>query len=191
MVDYVKSDKCNKKVVFIDRDGVINQRAAKGQYITCPEKFVLIEDTIETIALLAKEQFEFIVISNQAGVGKGIFTADQLQQITQKMLDLLADRGISILDVFYCMHGYEDNCVCRKPRPGMILAAAEKHGVNLNQCLFIGDDPRDVLTAQNARVSSILINCSQAELAESGVVPHYYAKKLSLLLAQIREFYAP
>jgi D-glycero-D-manno-heptose 1,7-bisphosphate phosphatase len=178
------------KILLIDRDGVINQRAGKGHYITDPDRFILIEDTITTLAMLAEEKFEFIIISNQAGVGKGIFSAQQLDLVTQKMLSLLAEKDIPILDVFYCMHDYDDGCACRKPRPGMILAAAQKHDIDLNQCLFIGDDPRDVLTAQNACIGSVLINCSQNELSESGVNPDFYAPLLSLLLPKIRTFYA-
>lgn len=180
----------NVKVVLIDRDGVINKRAGKGEYITRPEDFLLIEDTINVMATLAEKNFHFIVISNQAGVGKGIFDAQQLEFVTQKMLGLLAERGVTILDVFYCMHDYDDNCMCRKPMPGMILAAADKYSIDLNKCLFIGDDPRDVLTAQNAKTSSMLVNCSQTELISSGVHPDFYAPLLSSLLPNLLAFYA-
>jgi histidinol-phosphate phosphatase family protein len=142
------------------------------------------------MAILAKEQYEFIVISNQAGVGRGVFSVQQLELVTQKMRKLLIERGISILDVFYCKHGYEDNCLCRKPRPGMILAAVEKYELDLNQCLFIGDDPRDVMTAQNAHIASVLINCPNTELIDSGVSPTFYSPLLSALLPKIRQFYA-
>jgi D-glycero-D-manno-heptose 1,7-bisphosphate phosphatase len=190
VIDKTRSDTHHRKLVFIDRDGVINQRAVKGQYITEPNNFILIGDTVETLTLLVKEQFEFIVISNQAGVGKGVFSVQQLDHVTQKMLRLLAEKDIPILDVFYCMHDYDDNCMCRKPKPGMILAAVDKYSIDLKKCLFIGDDPRDVLTAQNANISSVLINCAPSELASSGVKPDFYAPLLSSLLPQLRTFYS-
>lgn len=180
----------NKKVILIDRDGVINQRMEKGCYVTCPSEFSLIEDSIKTMAMLVNEGFSFIVISNQAGVGRGIFSYQQLQQVNNTMLNLLAARGVDLLDVFYCTHHYEENCYCRKPQPGMILTAAEKYALDLSKCLFIGDDPRDVLAANNANTGSVLINCSPSELEESQVKPNIYAPLLSDVMSGIRAFYA-
>jgi D-glycero-D-manno-heptose 1,7-bisphosphate phosphatase len=178
-----------QKIILIDRDGVINIRAPVNHYITHPDDFILISDTVDSMRALSKLGFGFIVITNQAGIGRGLFTFDDLKHIHEKMMCLLAENDISILDVYSCPHVPNDGCECRKPKPGMLFQAAEQHNISLSECLFIGDDPRDVIAAKNAKTGSVLINCSDQERITSGVMPMYFAPKLSQLLTHIKSFY--
>jgi D-glycero-D-manno-heptose 1,7-bisphosphate phosphatase len=178
-----------QKIILIDRDGVINKRAPVDHYITHPDNFILISDTVDSMKALSELGFGFVIITNQAGIGRGVFSFDDLKLIHQKMNRLLTENDINILNIYFCPHAPIDDCDCRKPKPGMLLVAAERYSLDLSQCLFIGDDPRDVIAAKNAKTGSVLINCSDQERIVSGVKPTYFAPKLSQLLTQIKSFY--
>jgi D-glycero-D-manno-heptose 1,7-bisphosphate phosphatase len=178
-----------KKIILVDRDGVINQKAPKAEYITHPKDFHFIDDTVTAMQDLSKKGFSFIVISNQAGVGRGVFSLRELNEVNFHMQTLLNEMGVTVLGIYVCTHAWDENCTCRKPRPGMLIEASIKHDFRLDECLFIGDDPRDVIAAHNANAKSILINCSEQERIDSGVKPTYFAPKLSELLEHIKSFY--
>ena len=178
-----------QRIILIDRDGVINERAPVDHYITHPDNFIIISDTLNAMRMLSKLDFAFVVITNQAGIGRGLFSIDDLTLVHEKMTRILIENDVSILDVYICPHAPNEGCDCRKPKPGMLLQAAQKYNINLNECLFIGDDPRDVIAAHNANAKSILINCSEQERIDSGVKPTYFAPKLSELLEHIKSFY--
>jgi len=152
-----------KKIILIDRDGVINHKAQKGEYITIWEDFEWIEETREAMKHLAQEGFQFIVISNQAGIARGMVELDELDRIHQNMKDELQKDNIEILDIYVCPHHWEDGCFCRKPNPGMLFQASKEHQFRLDKTLFIGDDPRDCQTAEKAGCGSIFIG-KEAEL---------------------------
>jgi len=147
----------SKKIILIDRDGVINNKAPRGEYISRWEDFEWIEETREAMKHLAKEGFQFIVISNQAGVARGMVEYDELDRIHQNMKGELQKDGIEILDIYVCPHHWEEECLCRKPNPGMLFQASKEHLFRLDKTLFIGDDPRDCQTAKNAGCNSIFI----------------------------------
>ena len=111
--------------------------------------------------ILAKSGFKFIVISNQAGISRGMVDTDNLERIHNNMKDELIDDGIEILDIYVCPHHWNDKCWCRKPNPGMLFQASKDYLFRLDKTLFIGDDPRDCQTAWNAGSSSIFIGESK------------------------------
>jgi D-glycero-D-manno-heptose 1,7-bisphosphate phosphatase len=153
----------SKKIILIDRDGVINNKAPRGEYISRWEGFEWIKETREAMKHLAQEGFQFIVISNQAGVARGMVEYGELDRIHQNMKDELQKDGIEILDIYVCPHHWEEGCFCRKPNPGMLLQASKEHLFRLDKTLFIGDDPRDCQTAKKAGCDSIFIG-KEAEL---------------------------
>ena len=178
-----------KRIILIDRDGVINVKAPKAEYITRPEDFVMIPDTLMAMKSLSAKGFQFIIISNQAGVGRGVFTQQQLDSVNNKLRSIMINEGISILDIYTCIHSWNDGCECRKPKPGMLIDAATKYQLRLDKILFIGDDIRDVQASINTGCKSALINYDKMSLENSNMVPTYMAKNLSLLIDEIIVFY--
>ena len=153
------------KIVFLDRDGVINEYPGDKFYVTSLKKFKFLPRVKKAIALLSKKGFKIFVASNQAGVGKGTYAQRTLDAITAKMLiDIRKSHG-RIVQVFYCTHRKEAGCLCRKPRPGLLKKAARKFKFSLKSAYFIGDTIRDVLTAQAAGCKSILVLTGKEKIA--------------------------
>ena len=145
-----------KKILLLDRDGVINEKAAKGEYVNCWEEFRWIERTRDSLRQLSKMGFRFIVISNQAGIARGMTSPEEVERIHRKMVETLAAEGIEILQVYVCPHHWEDNCDCRKPKPGMLFQASRDHLFRLDHTVFVGDDPRDLEAAEQAGCRGVL-----------------------------------
>jgi histidinol-phosphate phosphatase family protein len=112
---------------------------------------------------LAKNDFKFIVISNQAGVARGMVQNGELERIHKNMKNEFQKECVEILDIYVCPHHWEEGCFCRKPSPGMLFQASKEHLFRLDKTLFIGDDPRDCQTAEKAGCNSIFIG-KEAEL---------------------------
>ena len=123
------------KVVFIDRDGVINQYPGDTRYVNCWQEFCFLPNSKSALRRLTEAGYKIFIISNQAGVAKGIYSEDTLNEITKKMLTELDESGTKICGVYYCIHRDEDNCSCRKPKAGLLEKALKEHNI-----------PKDVLT---------------------------------------------
>ncbi|MDD5109067.1 MAG: D-glycero-beta-D-manno-heptose 1,7-bisphosphate 7-phosphatase [Candidatus Omnitrophica bacterium] len=145
------------KAIFLDRDGVINRYPGDKLYVTSIKKFKFLPYAKKAIALLTKNGFKIFVASNQAGIGKGIYSQKTLNMITVKMLSDIEKAGGRIDKVYYCTHRKEIGCSCRKPKPGLLKMAAEEFKINLKDAYFIGDAIRDIFTANAAGCKSILV----------------------------------
>lgn len=153
------------KVIFLDRDGVINKYPGDRLYVTSLRKFKFLPRAKKAIALLTRSGCRIFVASNQAGVGKGVYAQKTLDAITAKMLTDIEKAGGKITKVYYCTHRKETGCGCRKPRPGMFKMAAKECKIDLKKAYFVGDTIRDVLTAQAAGCKSILVLTGKEKLA--------------------------
>jgi len=138
------------KVVLLDRDGVLNRKPTLARYVRTPEEFEWMTGAAEAVARLNAAGYIVLVITNQAGVARGIMSREAVDQIHDRIRrDLKAVNGR--IDAFYvCPHAPDAGCACRKPKPGLILQAQAEHGFDLTKTLFIGDDPRDEQAAQSA-----------------------------------------
>lgn len=145
------------RVIFLDRDGVINKYPGDKLYVTSLRKFKFLPRAKKAIALLSRNGFKIFVASNQAGVGKGTYSQKTLDVITDKMLADIEKAGGRINQVYYCAHRKEADCLCRKPKPGLLKQAAQKFKFNLKNTYFIGDTMRDIFTARAAGCKSILV----------------------------------
>jgi histidinol-phosphate phosphatase family protein len=154
------------KVIFLDRDGVINKYPGDKLYVTSPKKFRFLPRAKEAIALLGKNGFKIFVVSNQAGVGKGTYSQKTLDAITAKMLADIEKAGGRIDQVYYCTHRKEAGCLCRKPKPGLLKQASREFKFNLKNAYFIGDTMRDIFTARAAGCRSILVLTGKEKLAD-------------------------
>ncbi|MGC8976681.1 MAG: D-glycero-alpha-D-manno-heptose-1,7-bisphosphate 7-phosphatase [Candidatus Ratteibacteria bacterium] len=146
------------RVIFLDRDGVISI-FTPDDYIKKWEEFEFIPEGIEGLKILNDAGFKVIIISNQAGVNKGIFTENDLNEITNNMLKELEKKGIdNILKVYYCIHKKEENCSCRKPKTGLFKKAEEDFGkIDFSKTYFIGDSDIDVIAGKNIGTKTILL----------------------------------
>lgn len=147
-----------QKYIFLDRDGTTNKRPPKAEYICRPDEFVWLEGAREAIKKLNDAQYKIIIISNQAGIARGVMTDDDFTRVMKKMEDDLAAIDAHIDGVYYCPHGWNDECDCRKPKPGMLYQAQRDYSINLPECIMIGDDERDIITANNAYMRGILVD---------------------------------
>jgi D-glycero-D-manno-heptose 1,7-bisphosphate phosphatase len=138
-----------KKVVFLDRDGVINRKAPKAAYVRSWREFVFLPGVIQAIALLTKHHYKIFIVTNQAGIARGLMTEQDLKRIHIRMKDELARHDAKIEGIYFCPHGWDEGCKCRKPKAGMFYQAARDHDLDLTKTYFIGDDERD-LAAGNA-----------------------------------------
>lgn len=157
-----------QKAIFLDRDGTINKEV---NLLCKPEQLVLFDDTVDALRLLNKSEFLAIIITNQPVVARNLCTLEELDVIHKHLETLLGNHGVFVDAIYYCPHhpdrGYpEENplykieCECRKPKPGMILQAAEKFNIELTSSFFIGDREIDMECAQNAGVHGILLSTS-------------------------------
>lgn len=149
------------KAVFLDRDGTINEDVG---HITDPGMFKLIPGAVDGMNRLRAAGYILPLITNQAGVGRGLMTEPQLNRVLDAFQDLLKTSGTSVDGVYYCPHHpeeaigtYKQMCDCRKPAPGMLLRAAEDLNIDVSQSYMIGDHWSDVEAAIAAGCRSILL----------------------------------
>lgn len=145
------------KAIFLDRDGVINRYPGDTKYVTAWKDFSFIPGAKKAIAKLHAAGFKLFIISNQAGVGKEIYSQKKLELITKNMLHSIRRAGGKIDRVYYCTHRLEDNCSCRKPKAGTIRLIRKRCPIDIKNSFFIGDTIRDVLTAHAAGCKSIIV----------------------------------
>lgn len=143
--------------IFLDRDGVINTPPATKRYITRWEEFRFLPGALPALRQLRKTGRKIILISNQAGVERGIFPRARLQEITRKMLTAIRKHGGALHAVYYCTHIPERKCLCRKPRPGLLRKAARRFSLDLKQSILVGDNATDIETGRAAGCRTVLV----------------------------------
>ena len=145
--------------VFLDRDGVINQDSPN--YIKSRSEFFPLPGSIEAMVRLSQAGIRVIIITNQSAVNRGMISLDELQAIHHALCKAVSAQGGRITDIFFCPHRPDENCDCRKPKPGLILAACKRHGIDLSHSIMIGDSAKDILAGQAA-------GCYRTVLVQTG-----------------------
>ncbi len=152
------------KVIILDRDGVINHDS--DAYIKSVEEWIPIAGSLEAIARLNHSGYTVVVASNQSGLARGYFTIETLMAIHKKMDEQLLKIGGKVDAIFYCPHGPDDACNCRKPKPGMLLEIGQRFNVPLKEVVFIGDSISDIKAASNASAKPVLVRTGKGIKAE-------------------------
>lgn len=170
-----------EKVIFLDRDGVINKDEA--QYITSWQEFEFLPRSLEAIKKLTESGFKLIVISNQAGVSKGLYTQETLAEITYKMQAKIKQSGGIISEVYYCIHHPDAGCECRKPEIGLFKQALQnRRGINTAESFMIGDSEKDIEAGKKAGCKTILVLTGKAKKRQDAIGfktrPDFIAKDL-------------
>jgi histidinol-phosphate phosphatase family protein len=148
-----------RPAMILDRDGVLNKRPPRAQYVRSWEEFEWLPGALDALRLLAEAGYRVVVVSNQAGVARGAMTEADLGRIHERMRHEATQAGGRIDAIYYCPHDWDDGCECRKPRPGLLFQAQRDMSLDLTRTPFIGDDERDGEAAElagcpSARVSS-------------------------------------
>lgn len=147
----------HRKTIFLDRDGVISI-FTPNDWIKTWEEFKFIPGAVKGLKKLFDSGYRIVIISNQAGVGKGVFTKQSLDRLTEKMLEALKKHGVGIEKIYYCLHTPEENCGCRKPKPGSFFKAqTELGGIDLENAFFVGDTEIDIQAGKSAGTKTILV----------------------------------
>lgn len=170
------------KVIFLDRDGVINHDS--DGFIKCVAEFIFLPRSLAALCLLAENGFEVILISNQSGVGRGIITPENLAAIHRHLIETVEQNGGRIKDILFCPHTPEDGCDCRKPEPGLLFKARDTYGIELEKAAMVGDKAIDIDCARRAGCQkAILVRTghgvkAKKELAGRGLSVDYFADDL-------------
>lgn len=140
--------------VFLDRDGTVNEEMG---YINHLSRFVLLPRTAAAIRRLNEAGLKVVVVTNQSGAARGYFSPSLVEEVHARMRELLAAEGAQVDAIYVCLHGPEDGCPCRKPRPGLIEQAARNLNLDLRRSFLVGDRYLDIQTALNAGLRGVLV----------------------------------
>lgn len=166
------------RLILLDRDGVINQDSK--DYIKNAEEWAPIKGSLEAIGYWQRRGIEFAVCTNQSGLGRGLFSKDDLFDMHAKCNSILKSLGGKPLRFFFCPHTPENNCSCRKPKALLLELAIEALGSKPSNTVFVGDSPSDLKAAQAASVQFVLVHTGNGESTykellelEEQLPPHY------------------
>lgn len=143
------------KLIILDRDGVINEDS--DNFIKSPEEWIPIPGSLEAIAKLKQADYTVAIATNQSGIARGYYDLDTLKAMHEKMAGLLAALNASVEYIAFCPHLGDDNCDCRKPKPGMLHTIAEHFSADLSKTTMIGDTLRDMQAAYAAGADFALV----------------------------------
>ncbi len=160
------------KLIILDRDGVINHD--RDDYVKSADEYIPIEGSISAIARLNKAGFTVVVATNQAGLARGKFELEDLEAMHAKLTRLVEEGGGEIGAIFYCPHHPDDNCKCRKPKPGMLDAIEAEFNTSVESSYFVGDSLRDLQAAVQKGCKPLLVKTGNgvrtlAQLAVPGL----------------------
>ncbi len=143
-----------QRAIFLDRDGVINK---DKNYLYRKEDFEFIDGVFEACQYFQKLGYQLIVVTNQSGIARGYYQERDFHKLNQWMIEQFSDNGIKILDVFFCPHGPESTCNCRKPKPGMLLEAKIKYNIDMRDSWIIGDNEADISAANASGILNTIL----------------------------------
>ena len=153
------------KVIFLDRDGVINN-GGETAFVNQPSDFQFIDGSLEAIRLLTEAGWRIFIVTNQGGIAAGFLTESTLIEIHKQMLVEINVSGGCIEAIYYCRHSSDENCLCRKPKPGMLLQAKDAHGLDFTNAYMIGDWITDIQAAERADVTPIAVLTGRGQTQE-------------------------
>ncbi|MFC1454917.1 D-glycero-alpha-D-manno-heptose-1,7-bisphosphate 7-phosphatase [Candidatus Undinarchaeota archaeon] len=164
------------KTIFLDRDGTIIK---DKNYIKDPNDIEFFEGTIDTLKRLSDSGYQLVIISNQSGVGRGILTIEQMNEVNKKLMNTFDRAGIKFAGAYYCSHAPEDKCPCRKPNTGLIEKAKQDLEIDFTESWFVGDKSVDVALGEKIGVRTILLHTGYAgKDTEQGAKPDFEAETI-------------
>ncbi len=166
-----------RRYVLLDRDGTVN---VERHYIADPKLVELFPGTASALRDLRAHGFGLAVITNQAGVARGKITPAQLEQVHARLVQLLADEGVTLDGIYFCPHGPDEGCDCRKPLPGMIHQAARDLHFDPAEAFMVGDKGIDIDAGRNVGATTVLVRTGYGAETEreNRTSPHFIADDL-------------
>jgi histidinol-phosphate phosphatase family protein len=150
--------------IIIDRDGVLNRKPSRAAYVRNWSEWEWLPGALEALRLFREAGYRVILVSNQAGINRGVMTEADLQQIHTRMRSEVEKAGGCIDSIYHCPHDWHEDCECRKPKPGMLFRAQKDFHLDLTRTIFIGDDERDASAAEAAGSPFLLVTSSRSLL---------------------------
>ncbi|MBF0423628.1 MAG: D-glycero-beta-D-manno-heptose 1,7-bisphosphate 7-phosphatase [Magnetococcales bacterium] len=172
-----------RPALFLDRDGVINKEI---NYLHRVKDFIFLPGVFDTCRMFLEAGFALIVVTNQSGIARGYYTEDDYHLLTRWMMQKFTEAGAPLTDVLHCPHlpngivpEYRIQCACRKPEPGMILEAGQRHDINLGQSIMVGDKLSDIMAGGRAGVGHLVLVHSGYEISLNDAThAHHVAENL-------------
>ncbi|MGQ0634645.1 MAG: D-glycero-alpha-D-manno-heptose-1,7-bisphosphate 7-phosphatase [Planctomycetaceae bacterium] len=143
-----------KRYVLLDRDGTIN---VERQYLSHPRQVELLPGAAAGLRAMQAAGLGLIVVTNQSGIARGYFDDERVDAIHRHLEKLLVAEGVTLEAIFYCPHAPDDGCACRKPRPGMVRAAAREYGLDPARAFVIGDKPCDIELGRAVGATTVMV----------------------------------
>lgn len=171
--------------VFFDRDGIVNRDPHPKRYVEHPDEFHVYPSFVEALRVATGRGYAAVVVTNQKGVGSGIMTQQALEAIHRKLLEQIRAAGLDLHDLYACT-STDDAHPHRKPNPGMLLDAAEKHGLDLSRSWMIGDKERDVTTGRRAGCRTVRV-CLPEKLVKTPTVADFHLDSIEKLPDFLKE----
>jgi D-glycero-D-manno-heptose 1,7-bisphosphate phosphatase len=150
-----------RPTIFLDRDGVIIENRA--EYVRSLDEVAFIPSALRALAEIAASDYAIVVVTNQAGVGKGLVSAEMVESIHERLRSEIERAGGRVDAIYFCPHTDADECDCRKPKPGLLLRAARDHGLDLSRSWMIGDALTDLQAGEMAGARSLLVLTGRGE----------------------------
>ena len=144
--------------IFLDRDGVINVKSKKGEYVKNLKEFKWRKGSLRALKFLGKKNKRIIIISNQAGIALNKLKLKDLNEIHNYIIKKSLKLGAIVEEIIFCPHHWNDKCLCRKPKSGMFYLAQKKFNIDLTNSLFVGDQKTDKISARNAEIPYLHLN---------------------------------
>lgn len=129
------------KALFLDRDNTI---IFDAPYMADPDQVKIMPGVVEALKKFRQAGFLLIIVTNQSGIGRGMFSEQAMLKVHERMVEMFLTEGVDFEDILYCPHAPEDDCECRKPLPGMLIEAANRHRVEMSESVMVGDKAADV-----------------------------------------------
>jgi D-glycero-D-manno-heptose 1,7-bisphosphate phosphatase len=149
------------KLIILDRDGVINEDS--DDYIKSPDEWIPVPGSLDAIARLNHAGYNVAVASNQSGIARGYFSLETFAAMNVKMSEMLSHSGGRIDGMFFCPHGPDDGCDCRKPKPGLLTEIGNRFQTSLANVMFVGDNINDIKAARAAGARPVLVRTGKGE----------------------------
>jgi D-glycero-D-manno-heptose 1,7-bisphosphate phosphatase len=167
-----------EKIVFLDRDGTISKDSV--DHIKSWEEFHFLPKAKKGIALLTKNGFHIIIITNQSVIARKMTTLEGLSRLHTNMMKEIEEAGGKITNIYFCPHHPDDGCNCRKPQPGLLQKAIQENGIDPTKSYMVGDRIMDIQVGKTVGCKTILIANDRGndELKQSPLKPEYVAKNL-------------
>lgn len=177
----------NSWSLFLDRDGVINERIV-DDYVKNPAQFRFLDGVVDSIALLNKVFGKVFVVTNQQGIGKGLMTVKDLEDVHDFMTKSIEDKGGKINNIYFCPHLEAEECDCRKPNTGMALQAQMDHPeISFGKSILVGDSKSDIQLGKNLGMITVLIGDRYGTAAINKMRPDFHFFDIETFTKQLIE----